>query len=65
MFGRNVGEVGENLRLQIGDFRDGFNDKVDRGEILHLQTWNEEPAGRIGGFSGNTLLGNILLEKFV
>lgn len=61
----NPGEVGEDVKLELGDLGDGLDDKVDGGEVLDFGR-----AGQTGANFGSlvlcdSLLGDILCEKLV
>ena len=56
------GKLGEDVKLQLGDFRDGLDDKINRREILHLRAGREEGTGLIGLLLTDSLLGNILCQ---
>ncbi len=65
MWGADLGELGEYLGFEGGDFGDGFNDEVHGGKVGHLGGGVEEGAGGGGVGLGDTVFGNVFLEEFV
>jgi hypothetical protein len=60
-----LGKIPEDGQLEIRDLGDGLNDKVYRGKVVHFHGRGKQGPSSIGGFSGETLLGDIFLKELV
>ena len=65
MLGADLRKLGEDVKLELGNLRDGLNDEVDGGEVLKRGMRSQEGASLISLFLGDPRLGHILCKKFL
>lgn len=65
VLGRDLGQLGEDARLQVGDLGNGLDHEVNGRQVVHLQGGGNAGADNIRCVAGETLLGDIFLQKFV
>lgn len=65
MLGADLGELAEDVELQLGDLGDSLDDEVDGREVLELGAWREEAPNLVGLLLGDLGLGDILGQKLV
>lgn len=63
--GADLGELAEDVELELGDLGDGLDDEVDRREIFQLCASCQEGAGLVGLLLCDSRLGDILGEEFI
>lgn len=61
MLGSDLGQLGENTGLQVGDFGDGLDHEIYIGEVVQAGTRKEPGARSVCGIAGDALLADILL----
>lgn len=65
VLGRDLGQLGEDARLQVGDLGDGLDHEVNGRQVVHLQGGGDAGADNVRCVAGETLLGHILLQELV
>lgn len=58
-------KAGEDVELQRWDLGDGFDDEVDRREVVHVSGRGEAAADEVGIRLGDALFGDIFGKKLV
>lgn len=63
VLGADLGELGEDVKLELGDLGDGLDDEVDVGEGVDGGCWGEEGARSVGLLLGDAVLGDVFGEE--
>ncbi len=61
----HLGEVGEDVKLELGDLGDSLDDKVDGGQVLDLGRTGQKGANLGSLILCDSFLGDILGEKLI
>jgi hypothetical protein len=65
MLGADLRKLGEDVKLELGNLRDGLDDEVDGGEVLKSGMRSQEGASLISLLLGDPRLSHILCKKFL
>lgn len=61
----NLGQLGENAGLQVGDFGDGLDHEIYIGEVVHAGARGKSGASSVCSIAGDAFLADIFLQKLV
>ena len=60
VLGADLGELGEDIKLKLGDLRHGLDHEVDAMQVVEARGGLEKGAGRVGLVLGDAVLGDVL-----